>query len=296
MSAVEIAPVTVAVDGTDAGRRALRYGVELAVSVGSPLRLVHVRHENIVLAPMMPLLPDPTLDEVAERVMSAAVAESRRLGWSGPEPEMVRGKAPRVPAIVEAARGSRCVVLGTRSSTSAHLFTGSTTNGVAAHADVPVVCVPEPWDPEVRFHKVAVGVACDPTGTQVVEAAAAAAEDMDAVVEVVHAWRPAGQYDAAVTGHSYVERWEQEMRVTVDDLIRPVRAAHPHVKIDVNLDYERPVTALHRLSESSDLVVVGRHTGAGWQARFGPRLGSTARTVIRTSACPVLVVPTRDDD
>ena len=166
MSAVEIAPVTVAVDGTDAGRRALRYGVELAVSVGSPLRLVHVRHENIVLAPMMPLLPDPTLDEVAERVMSAAVAESRRLGWSGPAPEMVRGKAPRVPAIVEAARGSRCVVLGTRSSTSAHLFTGSTTNGVAAHADVPVVCVPEPWDPEVRFHKVAVGVACDPTGTR----------------------------------------------------------------------------------------------------------------------------------
>jgi nucleotide-binding universal stress UspA family protein len=289
------APVTVAVDGTEAGRRALRYGIELAASVGSPLRLVHVRHENIVLAPMMPLLPDPTLDEIAERVMSAAVADARQLGWTGPPPEMVRGRAPRVPAIVEAARGSRCVVLGTRSSTPAHLFTGATTNGVAAHADVPVVCVPERWDPAVHYRTVSVGVACDATATPVLEVAAAVADDMEAVLQVVHAWRPAGQYDAAITGHSYVERWEQEMRAVIDDLIRPMRAAHPQVKMDVQLDYERPATALHRMSEGSDLVVVGRHAAPAWQAQFGPRLGSTARTVIRTSSCPVLVVPTRVD-
>ena len=289
------APVTVAVDGTGAGRRALRYGVDLASSVGSPLRLVHVRHENTVLAPMLPLLPDPTFDEIAQRVMAAAVAEARQLGWTGPAPEAVRGKAPRVPAIVEAARGSRCVVLGTRSSTPAHLFTGSTTNGVAAHADVPVVCVPERWDPEAHYRTVSVGVACDSTATPVLEAAAASAQDMDAALQVVHAWRPAGQYDAAITGRSYVKGWEQQMRGVLDDLIRPVRAAHPQVKIDVQLDYERPATGLHRLSESSDLVVVGRHAVPGWQSHLGPRLGSTARTVIRTSACPVLVVPDQVD-
>jgi nucleotide-binding universal stress UspA family protein len=58
----------------------------------------------------------------------------------------------------------------------------------------------------------------------------------------------------------------------------------------VDLRFERPVVALHELSQTCDLVVIGRH---GHHGRFSPRLGTTARTVIRTSASPVLVVPTQ---
>lgn len=74
------APVVVAVDGTDDGRRALQYGIHLAIRYDAPLRLVHVRHENVVLSPMMPLLPDPTLDEIATRVLKEAVADTRDMG------------------------------------------------------------------------------------------------------------------------------------------------------------------------------------------------------------------------
>ncbi len=283
------APVVVGVDGTDDGRRALRYGIDLAQAYDAPLRLVHVRHENLMLAPMLPMVPDPTLLEVAENVLEEAVGDARELGWTGEGPEAVLANAPRVAALVDQAHDARCVVLGTRSSRTDHLLTGSTSNGVAAHADVPVVCIPTVWDQDVRFHQITVGFDGSPVSVPVVEAAAQAALPLDARVVVLHAWRPVGQYDAAIGGHGFAQKWEQETRGAVEEMVEPVRAKHPNVKIDVELRYERPVVALHASSRDSDLVVIGRH---GRHVRFGPRLGTTARTVIRTSACPVLVIPT----
>lgn len=282
-------PVVVGVDGTDEGRRALRYGIGLARAFDAPLRLVHVRQENVLLAPMLPMVPDPTLLEVAQDVLDEAVRDAREMGWTGVGPEAVVANAPRVAAIVDAAHDARCIVLGTRSSRTDHLLTGSTSNGVAAHADVPVVCVPGAWDPDVRFHQVTVGFDGSPDSVPVVEAAAGPALALDSPVRVLHAWRPLEQYDAAIGGHSFAQRWEQETRAAVEKMVEPVRAKHPNVKFDLELSYERPVVALHTSSQDSDLLVIGRH---GRHVRFGPRLGTTARTVIRTSACPVLVVPT----
>jgi nucleotide-binding universal stress UspA family protein len=283
------APVVVAVDGTADGRRALRYGIGLAKAYDAPLRLVHVRHENLVLvSPRMPLVPDSSLDEVAARVLSDALDEARRLGWEGEGPETVLARAPRVPAIVDHCADARCVVVGRRSSRAHHLVTGSTTNGVAAHAGVPVLCVPETWDPEVRSGQVAVGIDCTERSTMLVEAAAAMAHDLGEHLVVMHAWRPDGQYDAAISGRGYEQRWEAETRPLVDRLVEPAQSRHPDVKIDVDLRYDRPVVALHELARSSDLLVIGRHSDHG---RFTPALGSTARTVLRTSERPVVVLP-----
>lgn len=284
-------PVTVAVDGTEDGRRALRYGIELATAYGAPLRLVHVRHENVMLSPMLPLFPDLMLDEISEHVLANAVADARRLGWHGAAPETVLARAPRVPALVDSAHGSRFVVVGTRSSMAEHLLTGATSTGVAAHADAPVVCVPDRWDPKVRFRQVTVGVDGTPASGPLIEAAASVARVYDARVVVLHAWQPVGQYDAAIGNRVVAQRWEARARILVDCLVDEVRADHPDVKFEVDLRYQRPVVALHDLSQSSDLVVVGRHGDHGHHLRFAPMLGSTVRAVMRSSACPVLVVP-----
>lgn len=151
------APVVVAVDGTADGRRALRYGIDLARTYDAPLRLVHVRHDYVVMTPMMPLFPDPSLDEIALRVLHEAQGDAQRMGWDGQDPETVLARSPRVPAIGDHSGDARCVVVGRRSSVAQHLLTGSTTNGVAAHASVPVVCVPDTWDPEVHFDQISVG-------------------------------------------------------------------------------------------------------------------------------------------
>jgi nucleotide-binding universal stress UspA family protein len=283
-------PVVVAVDGTADGRRALHYGVALATTYGAPLRLVHVRHDNVVLAPTMPLFPESALEEIATRVLRDAVDDTRRMGWKGDEPDTVLARAPRVPAIIDHSGDARCVVVGRRSSGAQHLFTGSTTNGLAAHSTVPVVCVPESWDPEVRFDRVTVGVDCSHRSVPLVEAAAEIAQDLDAHVVVMHAWRPVGLYDAAISGRTFEQQWEQQTRPFIDRIVDPVRTWCPGVKFDVELRYDRPVVALHEFARASDLVVIGRHRDD--HARFTPALGSTARAVIRTADCPVIVVPT----
>jgi nucleotide-binding universal stress UspA family protein len=282
------APVVVAVDGTADGRRALHYGIDLATAYDAPLRLVHVRHDNVVVAPMMPVFPEVALDEIAARVLHEALADARRMGWRGQEPETVLARAPRVPAIVDHSADARGVVLGRRSSVTHHLLAGSTTKGVAAHAGVPVFSVPDTWDPDVRFSLISVGVDCSERSSVLVEAAADLADDLGSRVVVMHAWRPVGQYDAAISGRTYEARWERETKPVIDAFVDPVRERHPDVKIGVELRYERPVVALHELARASDLLVLGRHSE---HARYTPALGSTVRTVLRTSEHPVVVVP-----
>ena len=282
------AAVMVAVDGTDDGRRALRFGIGMASTYGAPLRLVHVKHEFVMVAPMMPKLPDPPLNVVAERVLAEAVADARHMGWRGENPETVPAHAPRVAAIVDHAADARCVVLGTRSPAAAHLFTGSTTYGVAANCAVPVACVPDSWVPTATCGLISAAVDGSEQSVPVIEEAAATALALGARVRVLHAWRPFGQYDAAISGRTFKERWESETRPAVEKLVDQVRADYPDVKLEVELQYIRPVVALHESSQRSDLLVIGRH---GHPHRFSPKLGTTARTVIRTSQCPVLVVP-----
>jgi nucleotide-binding universal stress UspA family protein len=280
------APVVVAVDGTPDGRRALRFAVDLAAGCGSPLRLVHVRHDSVMLIPSTPLLPEAVLDEIGSRVLDEALADAGAMGWRGPAPETVLERAPRVSAIVSHSGDARCVVLGRRSSPVQHLA-GSTTNGVAAHSLAPVVCVPASWGPDVRFRRISVGVDCTEQSEALVEEAATWAASLQADVVVMHAWRPFAQYDAAISGRAFEERWKAETRPFVDRLVAPARSKHPDVHIDVELRYERPVVALHELSQVSDLLVVGRH---GRHLRLTPRLGTTARTVLRSTECPALVV------
>jgi nucleotide-binding universal stress UspA family protein len=134
-----------------------------------------------------------------------------------------------------------------------------------------------------------VGVDGSEESRTLVGAAAVIADDVGAHLVVMHAWRPVGQYDAAIGARTLEERWEMETRPLIDKLVDPVRSKHPDVEIRVNLRYERPVVGLFELTRSSDLVVIGRHR---YRVPVPPRLGSTTRTLLRTCERPVLVVPT----
>ena len=52
--------------------------------------------------------------------------------------------------------------------------------------------------------------------------------------------------------------------------------------------YETTTVALHEVSETADLLVLGRH---GHGHRTGLGLGSTVRTMLRAGGCPVMVIP-----
>lgn len=280
--------VMVAVDGSEDGRRALRYAVREAMHLDAILRIVHVQQQIVVLAPMMPLIPDPTLYEVAAQILKHAEDEARQLGYGGPELESVLATGPRSGALLANSTEASFVVVGRRSSRMKHLVDGSTTSALAAHASAPVVSVPETWQPTSPPRElVAVGVDESGYSAGVLRAAWAAAASRGAKIEVVHAWRPMYEYDVAIGTRALADAWTETTRTTLTQWVRD-NAPDEDVEWTVRPQYESPTVALHAASDTADLLVLGRH---GRDRRHGLGLGSTVRTMLRASRCPVMVIP-----
>lgn len=166
------------------------------------------------------------------------------------------------------------MVLGQRPLPVRRLLTGSTTTGVAARATCPVVCMPDAWDPAVEHGLVLAGVDDSAASPHVIEAAFAAADERGVPLTVLHAWRPVGQYDAAIVERVLVDRWRPQADQHLAELTAVAQNNHPDVVVSRKLEYCTPVVALVEASANADLLVIGRR-GAG--APFGLSLGSLER-------------------
>ncbi|MGN6131114.1 MAG: universal stress protein [Nocardioidaceae bacterium] len=281
--------VLVGVDGTEDSDRAIRYGVAEALRGSGAVRLVHVIHEAVPLNPMLPLFGADTLRGVGTRILTEA--RDRALEAARDRPlhvEEVIARGPRASAILAHAVDAALIVLGVRSSTAQRIWTGSTTTGVAARAHCPVIAVPEEWDPEAVHRCVVAAVDGSPASAEVLRAGFAAAEERHARLLVVHAWRPTGQYDAAIGGRVAAEAWQRQTEPAVWELVAGWRGDYPTVEVEVDLRYQSTVVALAEAARHADLLVMGRR---GERAPFGLSLGSRARTMLRVAACPVQIVP-----
>jgi len=281
--------VLACVDGTDDGDRAIRFAVEEAHRRGCGLHLVHVQMPPVVAPPMVPIVSPSTLHEVAAGILKSAEQRAREHGWTEPDLEVVHSVGPRRDAILRAAQGAGCIVLGRRSSSLDHLLTGSTTASVAAHADVPVASVSEAWEPAAAHGLVVVGIDGPEVLAELARAGFEEARRRSARVEVLHAWRPAGIYDAAIGTHAVASTWRTRSR---DDLTQWVHDLGHEVTRGVEwvitAEYDRPTTALAEASTRADLLVLGRHSHG---TRLQRALGSTAHTLLRAAWSPVMIVP-----
>ncbi len=281
--------VLVGVDGTEDGDRAIRYGVDAALAEDRGVRLVHVIHEAVPLNPMLPFFSRETLQEVGARVLGQARACAEEVAAGRPmHVEAVIARGPRASALLSHAADAALIVLGVRASTAARIWTGSTTTAVAARAHCPVIAVPEQWDAAQPHRRVVAGVDGSPASADVLRAAFGAAQQRRARLLVLHAWRPTGQYDAAIGGRAAAETWQRQTERAVWDLVAGWRGDYPEVDVEVELRYQDAVVALADAAREADLVVLGRR---GERAPFGLSLGSRARTMLRVADCPVEIVP-----
>jgi nucleotide-binding universal stress UspA family protein len=158
---------------------------------------------------------------------------------------------------------------------------------LAAHASAPVISVPETWQPRPPVGRVAVGVDESDYSAGVLRAAWAQAEARNARLLVVHAWRPLQEYDVAIGARVLASDWTRSTRSSLTDWVSGIFPGGD-LEWTVRPQYESAAVALHEAAESADLLVLGRH---GHGRRHGLGLGSTVRTMLRTSPCPVMVVP-----
>ena len=280
-------PVVVAVDGTEDAMRAVGYGALEASRQGRSLLLVHVLHETVAWTPAVPAFTHETLHAAGAAYLEDAVTVADELTDGDLDIQVKLEHGPRVPMLLEHATDASLVVVGTRHATWKRVATGSTSVSLAARAVCPVVCVPGAWSSSIVHGRVLVGLDGSTLSEDVLATAFEEAQSRGASLAVLHAWRPRMVYDAT-TALLVEGEWRRLATISLERMLDVQQAAHPDVKCSLELHHQPPADTLTRATADTDLVVLGRrgHGGA-----LGLHLGGVARTLIRTSSCPVETVP-----
>jgi nucleotide-binding universal stress UspA family protein len=173
------------------------------------------------------------------------------------------------------------------------LLLGSTAGAVVQHARCPVIALPDGWAGAGDDHRpVVVGVDGLPGEEEVLDVAVAEASGRATGLVVVHAWREVA-LEAALGQFGTLVDWagvEAEKRRHLSELVAPWRQRHPQLHLDEAVVRDRPAAALLAAGADAQLLVVGHRP-----RRLVARLGSTTHGVLHRAACPVAVVPVRQE-
>lgn len=269
---------------------ALRFAAWCARRDGTEVVVVHAFRTSLTGPRPGALLTYADAADAAHRVVKQVGAEfAEATGGAVPFRTVALPGAPS-RVLSEVSRGARMVVVQHRDpSMLRRLFVGSAANGVAAHADCPVISVPEGWEPEADPGEVVVGVHEGGVPRPVVEAGFAWASATGAPLRVVHAWRLDAAYDDIITERVAAD-WREEQKRSLAVAVQGFHDRNPEVSVTLEVRHQWPSDVLVDDSRVASIVILGRHGPHSWEPEH---LGSLARTVLREAKSPVMVVPVR---
>ena len=280
--------VLVGVTAPGENTSALRWAAEEAAARHAGVTLAHVVSTLLPPPPPSVLITAPPPLDVGHDLMGGLVAEYEGLTGQKCASVVQQGSPARV--LTDLSETAELVVVAHRHlPTVRRIVTFSTTTSLGAHAHCPVVAVPVDWpaaDQEPAW--VTVGVPEGHVPESVLRAAFEAAMSRRLPLRVVHAWRAEPRYEHIMLPGPSTAEWDSHHREQMAAAVEPLAAKHPEVDVELLVPHQYPADALAGLAATSSLLVVGRH------APFPPlpqRIGSIARTALRGTACPVMVVP-----
>jgi nucleotide-binding universal stress UspA family protein len=295
MSDQNPSPVVVAV-GHDEGDAALEYAAAESARLACGLHLVQFVRA-VPQGPDMVLVDVADVGRVGRQSLAAALGRARALiaAEATLTGELVLGGV--VPALVRAARDARLVVLQHRAlSGMSRVVTRSLTSGVAAHAPVPVVSVPELWSADRDRDMspiVTVGLDGAPRAEEVLHAAADAARARGATLHVLHARTFANAHGDLVMTRLDDEPWTSRVPAEIQAVLDRLGDVVTGVPVRFVTRRMRPADALIKASQRCHLVVIGRPDPT---TPVGSHLGPVARAVLAEAACPVLLANPRSGE
>ncbi|MFI8931472.1 universal stress protein [Streptomyces sp. NPDC053474] len=279
-------PLVVGVDGSEHSLRAVDWAADEAAVRGVPLCLVHAASRegggDLTLADVR---GDPSAEELADTVVGIAARRARRRDENLKLSVRVSAGDP-IPALLREGREAVALVMASRGrGRIVELLLGSVSLGVAARADCPVIVLRGRHDNQARAgtrQRVVVGVGEVGLSAAAVRFAVDEAERRHVVLEAVRVWRRP-LYGTGGAGHR--AGGERRAADGLASAVRDAVADHPSMKVLEHVVEGAAHRVLLGASARADLLVVGARRGRG------PRLGRTAHTLLRHSACPVAVVP-----
>ncbi|HET6861050.1 MAG TPA: universal stress protein [Streptomyces sp.] len=276
--------ITVGIDGSAESLYAAIWAAREARRRSVTLRLAHVED-----TPAQPTgLPE--LDAPAQRERRELDRAVRALSYGNPGLNIVADSltGPPAPALVDAARGSCALVVGSRGRSALEgMLVGSVALAVTARARCPVVLVRAPRHPgqaparPAAAEPVVAGVDLDHPCDAVLAQAFSAAALRQAPLIVVHVWSTPLLADTS----SGLPEPETTLRRHLAAAVAPWRSKYPHTPVTERLAHGPAAHTLRKAGAGASLLVVGRPGGPH------RRLGSTLHSVIHHIQCPVVVVP-----
>ncbi|WP_331754116.1 universal stress protein (plasmid) [Streptomyces chartreusis] len=268
--------VVVGVDGSLNAVRALDWASDEAARRGAALRVVHA-------------VPDR--DEAEPVLASAAVRVRERHPDLSVEVKAMEGGTVR--ALLRESEGSELTVVGTRGLGGvAALLAGSVSLRLAAHVHGPLLVVrgDHACDGE---RTVLLGLE-DDSDADAASYAFDEAKRRGARLRVVHSTHRhvTPELPSLIPGTSPGQRRRAQNDLAEDavprfDLAR-LRDEHPEVGVETHTVRRGAARALLDDTRESAVVVIGAHRRT---SRLGPQLGPVAHTLLRSSHCPVVLVP-----
>jgi nucleotide-binding universal stress UspA family protein len=279
--------VVVAV-GRHGSEAAVEFAVEEAQRAGCPVHLVQV----VALPNTVEYAGSyPSAGAAADAEIEQALAHARKLAAETPTEvtaERVDSR-PLVGQLVHLADRNRMIVLQHRRlGNLRRIVAGSTTNGVASRANVPVVSVPDDWSAASEPSTVTVAVQDAHEAGSLLREGFEQARARGAKLVVLHAWWLASGYDSVVVDDDMRADLAARTRADLAPDLAELEGEFPEVTVEVQVRHAPPVEALLDAAERSALLVLGRRHHL---LPLGSHLGPHARAALNHSACPVLLVP-----
>ncbi|MEU8226146.1 universal stress protein [Kribbella sp. NPDC048915] len=274
------APVLVGIDGTRDGEIALTWAASYATLQDAPLHAVYVIDDDEPGPGASESGHDSRPDDGAE-VLDRTAQELDRIGFPDATLDVHHGRPAQV--LLDLAERSAALVVGRRGMGGfAELVLGSTSQVCTAlSTDVPLIVVPDTWDPSAPAHgRIVVGIDGSIDGQDALQFAFELAAATHSGILGVHA-----------CGFRDDDHTQAPPNNTCDDLVTQALAGwaakYPDVPVETRTVIDHAVPVLARESADADLMVVG---GVGQTAFSELRLGSVARGLLFHSQCPVAVV------
>ncbi len=275
--------VAVGVDGASA---ALQYAVPEARRSGRPVHLVHVLQIPAVQA--YAGVYGAAVD-ASQAVLDEALARAAQLAG---DDVAITGELMDdgwvVDDLVRRAHADQVLILQHRTFNAVHrLYTGSIVQAVASRAHVPVVSVPEAWQPGTST--VVTAAVQDPVeAPRLLRIAFEEARARSKDLVVLHAWWLASGYDVAVVDDAMRTDLAARSSAELEPAIETLKTEFPDVTVSVQVRHSPPIEAILDAAATSALTVIGRRHH---RLPLGSHLGPVVRATIAHASSPVLITP-----
>lgn len=287
------APVLVGIDGSASSFAAVNWAAREARLHGCPIHLVAALGAPTPYGDGIRLPPSyfADRDRAVHGHLDRAAALARTVESTAPVTEITREilTGPARPALIEASKSARMVVVGSRGlGQVTAALAGSVAVALTAHAHCPVVVIREPAERVSGVGEVVVGIDGTENSRPALAAALAEASLRGAGLVAMHTWSP---FTLSTVFDDQLDLPWDEVEVAEQAVLAESLAGwaerYPQTPVARVVVRGNSAEQLRQRAADAVLLVVGTHGRGGFA---GMLIGSTSTVLLHSATCPLMIV------